>query len=158
MVSARDGFVGHVFRTPERRDVPNDTIIFFLSDNGGGGEEQAISGVQVPAFVWSPLIQSLVQYPANCTISLILLPTFFYVAGGSINGSLNLGGGNIWPSLSEDLPSPRKELPMQADATAGEYALRWNGYKVRSRMTVNAGGKEAHDCVACFCLFPLCRA
>ena len=102
-------------------------------------------GVRVAAAIWSPLLRNSNRVSTELYHITDLLPTFVHVAGGTVDSSAGLDGVNIWTSLSEDLPSPRTELLIQADATAGEYALRWNQYKIMSGLTVNAAGKAGSD-------------
>ncbi|GAV00698.1 hypothetical protein RvY_11510-1 [Ramazzottius varieornatus] len=168
MVSALDDSVGKVVQALEQREELNNTVIVFLSDNGGGGEEQSFlretlityannwplrgakmtqfeGGVRVTAFVWSQLIQKPRRVSTELYHITDLLPTLLYLAGGAANSSDKLDGQNLWTSLSEDLPSPRTELLIQADPIYGEYALRWNQYKIISGLYVNNDGQTADD-------------
>ena len=102
-------------------------------------------GVRVVAAVWSPLLRNSNRVSTELYHITDLLPTFVHVAGGTVDSSAGLDGINIWTSLSEDLPSSRTELLIQADARDGEYALRWNQYKIISGLYVNKEGESADD-------------
>ena len=98
------------------------------------------------ALVWSPLLQKPARVYTELYHISDLLPTFINLAGGSIDSSSSsLDGIDIWKSISEDLPSPRKELLIQADTTGGEYALRWHQYKLLLGLFVGKNGQSVQD-------------
>ena len=58
------------------------------------------------------------------------LPTFVTLACGSPSMIPDLDGFDIWDSVSNGSPSPRKEVFIQADLLDGEYVIRWHQYKL----------------------------
>ncbi|GAU92886.1 hypothetical protein RvY_04907-1 [Ramazzottius varieornatus] len=151
-MAALDDSVGAVVQALQAKNVLDNTIIVFASDNGGAGAEQELlmgkpvtfasnwplkgaktsqweGGVRVPCVVSSPLLEKQ-GYISNELYHITdWLPTFVQLAGGSVTDS-EVDGKDIWKSLSQGLPSPRKEVLIQADPVWDEYAIRWNQFKL----------------------------
>ncbi|OQV16695.1 Arylsulfatase B [Hypsibius exemplaris] len=160
-VSALDDSVGQVMDALKVKGVAGNTVIVFSSDNGGAGAEQGIEfgppstfasnwplrgakssqwegGLRTTAALWSPLLELKGRVSTELYHISDWLPTFIRLAGGSPID--NLDGYDIWDSISKGLPSPRKEILHQIDPVWGEYALRWNQYKLISGSHANAAG------------------
>ncbi|GAV06245.1 hypothetical protein RvY_16266 [Ramazzottius varieornatus] len=168
MVAALDDSVGAVVQALERKGILNNTVIVFFSDNGGGAAEQLMfplnkpsfgsnwplrgakntqfeGGVRVAAVVWSSLLRKAGRVSTELYHITDLLPTVTNLAGGAVDSSAGLDGFDVWQSISEDSPSPRKELLIQTDVTNNEYAFRWKGYKLLKGLYVDKEGRSADD-------------
>lgn len=123
MVSALDDAIGRVLQSLRDNGIEEDTLIYFLSDNGGPVFDTAASnepfrgikgdllegGIRVPfAAQWKGTI------PAGQTVktpvtSLDLLPTSLAAAGVK-RSPADLEGANLLPLLTENKPLPERTL------------------------------------------------
>ena len=117
MVHRLDQNVGRILDELRQQEIQNDTMVVFLSDNGGqtapgmgngasnapfrGGKTTLLEGgIRVPMVLrWSAAV------PAGKTVdamvsSLDLVPTFVAAAGGSIDAGERLDGVNLLPFLT----------------------------------------------------------
>lgn len=133
MVYAVDRGVGRVVEALKETDALDDTLIVFLSDNGGkigGGSDNGPllqgkgsvceGGIRVPMFFhWPKEVPGGQQYSHPVT-ALDFYPTFAGLADATISGKQELDGVDIWDSLQQG-QSPRPGQPI--------FALRhWNGF------------------------------
>ncbi|XP_055355360.1 arylsulfatase B-like isoform X2 [Paramacrobiotus metropolitanus] len=150
-LAALDDSVGKIMDALHHEKADNNTIVIFLADNGGTGQEHYLQegaqathgsnwplrgtkntwfegGVRTVGIVWSRLL----QHPGTVWNGLMhltdWLPTLMTATGGM--PVRNVDGVDQWKSLVEAAPSMRNELLMQADAIWDQYALRWYQYKL----------------------------
>ena len=113
MLSALDDAVGQVFGAVRESKLEENTLIFFLSDNGSAGSAGSVNkpwkrqkmytwegGIHVPFFVqWKGTIPAGETYDKP-VISLDILPTAVAAAGGQIEPDWHLDGVNLLPYLT----------------------------------------------------------
>jgi arylsulfatase A-like enzyme len=115
MVSAVDDGVGRVMDTLRKHGIEEDTIVVFLSDNGGAKNNASINkplrgkkgdlwegGIRVPfAMQWKGTIPAGIDYP-HPVISLDIMATITDFAGVEISEERPLDGVNLVPYLTGD--------------------------------------------------------
>ncbi|MBA3315102.1 MAG: sulfatase-like hydrolase/transferase [Planctomycetota bacterium] len=114
MMSAKDDAVGAVLKKVRDLGQEENTLIFYLADNGGptpvttskndplrGFKSQTLEGgVRVPFMVqWKGVIPAGKTYE-NPVIQLDILPTAIAAAGGTVEESWKLDGVNLMPFLT----------------------------------------------------------
>nr|XP_018909945.1 PREDICTED: arylsulfatase B-like isoform X2 [Bemisia tabaci] len=147
MVSKLDQSVGEVVSALRSRDMLDNSIIIFMSDNGaptyglhsnrgsnyplrGIKETPYEGGVRGVAAVWSPLIKKRSRVANQLMHIADWLPTLHSAAGLESSLPKDLDGVDMWKALSEDLPSPRTELLHNIDDIGEVYsALRSGPWK-----------------------------
>lgn len=132
MVYAVDRGVGQVVSALKETQTFEETLIVFLSDNGGkigGGSDNGPlaqgkgsiceGGIRVPMFFHWPKVVSQGRYDFPVT-ALDFYPTFSALAGLAPSDSVTLDGLNIWDCVQAN-QSPDRREPI--------FALRhWNGF------------------------------
>lgn len=112
MVHAVDRGVGNVVTALKRTDALDDTLIVFLSDNGGKTSEGASNvplakgkgsvfegGFRVPMlFHWPKVVAAGKRYEHPVS-ALDFYPTFAALAGADVPKGKQLDGKNIWPEF-----------------------------------------------------------
>ncbi len=110
MLSAMDDAVGAVLTALKEKGLEENSLIFFLSDNGGtqAGNNDPLrgskgatweGGIRTPFLVqWKARLPQGVTYE-NPIISLDILPTAVMAAGGQIDEAWDLDGVNLLPYL-----------------------------------------------------------
>lgn len=145
MVTHIDRSVGRIVRALGERDMLDDTIIIFASDNGaptvGSFRNWGVNlpfrgikrtpwegAVRVPAFVWHSSLRPRVWEGLMHITD--WLPTLIAAAGGRVQR--NIDGLNQWDSIVQDGESRRKEvLIIVEDSKTNNYAsYRAGDYKV----------------------------
>jgi arylsulfatase A-like enzyme len=146
MVDAMDRGIGQIVRTLEQEDIRKDTLVLFLSDNGGprgsGANNGSLragkatvyeGGLRVPALLnWDGRLKPGATDQV-CTV-LDVLPTIAAAAGVPVKTPQPLDGVNLWPGLSTGKVEPRDELffAVQGDAGPKQHALRLGDFKLVS--------------------------
>lgn len=110
MLDSMDQNIGWVLKTLKKLDLEKDTLVIFLSDNGGHEESPNLplrgkkatyweGGIRVPFCLKWPGRLEAGQVYRKPVISLDLLPTLVQSAGGSIDPSWKLDGVDLMPYL-----------------------------------------------------------
>lgn len=139
MLLALDDAIGRVVATLDRRGLRENTLILFISDNGGdipgsnvplraGKATVYEGGVRVAAFANWPG-----HVPAGATTSeamhmVDLYPTLLGLAGVAPQQPFPLDGLDVWPVIAEGKPTPHREILLNATPTEG--ALWSEGWKL----------------------------
>jgi len=124
MVHSMDENIGKILSELEKQGLEKDTLIFFLSDNGGpeniaadNGDLRGWKGEFYEGGIHVPfIVQWKGQLPAGETygypvISLDILPTAVTAAGGNISNDWQLDGVNLLPHLAgSNKTRPHNEL------------------------------------------------
>ncbi|CAG2162866.1 unnamed protein product [Oppiella nova] len=155
MAYAMDESIGQVVRALNDRQMLANSIVVFVSDNGGpasGFTGNAASnwplrgvkatlwegGIRVPAFIWSPLLNKT-GYVSQALIHVSdVMPTILEAIGAHDleNRSQNkttktpIYGQSQWKTLSYDRPSPRSELVHNVDPIWNVSAIRSGDWKL----------------------------
>lgn len=145
MVDALDRGIGRVMRRLEQENIASETLVLFLSDNGGprpsganNGQLRAgkstvfEGGIRVPGLAWWP---GKLQLGACSQIMTVydLLPTLSTACGISCRTRRPLDGMDCWPYISRGAPSrPRENLlfAVQPDRGPRQHALRDGPWKL----------------------------
>jgi arylsulfatase A-like enzyme len=146
MVTCMDDAVGRITAALDEHDFPPDnTLIFFCSDNGGirqlgsNGNLRAgkgtlyEGGVRVPAVaVWKDTLKAgtAVNEPLHIVD---LFPTLLRLAGATIEQTKQLDGKDAWPAIAGGSPSPHEFIlhnvtPFHGAIRIGDWKLVHNGH------------------------------
>lgn len=119
MVYSMDENIGKILDELREQGLEEDTLIFFLSDNGGPfnisanngklrGQKGELydGGIHIPfAIQWKGRLPAGTNY-AHPVISLDILPTAVAAARGKIDPSWKLDGVNLLPHLAGNMKNP----------------------------------------------------
>lgn len=158
MVSALDAAAGTVVDNLRRQNLLENTIVVFLSDNGGPRGQGADNGplrmgkgtvyeggIRVPGFVhWPGVVKP--GKTAQVMTPVDWLPTLAGAAGIAAKTAQPLDGANLWPNIAGGKEEPRRDLffCIQNEQGPKQYALRDGNIKF-----ITIDGKEAaYDVVA----------
>ncbi|XP_050300182.1 arylsulfatase B isoform X2 [Anthonomus grandis grandis] len=147
MLSKLDASVGSVVTALEKRNMLNNSIIIFITDNGGaaaGFNLNAASnyplkgvkntlwegGVKGAACVWSPMFEKPSRISTQLMQIVDWLPTLLVAAGGNTSDISHLDGISIWEALSKDETSPRTEILHNIDDIDNNAALMIDNWKL----------------------------
>jgi arylsulfatase A-like enzyme len=165
MVNAMDRGIGEVVSTLEAENLMGDTLILFLSDNGGprgGGADNGVlragkatvyeGGIRVPAFIhWRGHVTPGVTDQLATVLD--VLPTLAAAAGVPLRARQALDGSDLWPQLSSGGTAAREELffAVQGDTGPKQHALRRGDWKLvriagsESLYNIGADPEEKYD-------------
>lgn len=142
MVNAVDANIGKIDSTLVANDIKDNTILVFLSDNGGRiqhadnrpyrGHKGMLfeGGIKVPFFIsWPSKIKEHSKYTKPIS-SLDLFPTLLNAAGGNAAIEKQLDGVDLIPYLlNKNKGTPHKTLFWRSSGNF-EYAVRKGKYKL----------------------------
>ena len=142
MVNAVDAGIGKIDSTLVANGIKDNTIVVFLSDNGGRGEHADNrpnrgfkgmlfeGGIKVPFFIsWPNGIKAQQVYHNNIS-SLDLFPTFLEAAGADVAKQNQLDGVSLLPFISgENTNAPHDKLFWRS-VGGYEFAVRKGNYKL----------------------------
>ena len=142
MVSAVDDGVGNLLNKLEELNISENTLVFFLSDNGGpfktnGSNNQPLrdgkgsvyeGGIRVPFAVrWPAKIPQGIKYE-NPVISLDIFATAVNLAGVQTKNKLD--GVNLIPYLTGEIETVPHQQLFWRKFDAGQFAVRSGEYKL----------------------------
>ncbi|KAG8183894.1 hypothetical protein JTE90_002463 [Oedothorax gibbosus] len=147
MVSVMDDSVKRIVGSLQSRNMLNNSIIVFTTDNGGpaaGFNSNAASnwplrgvkatlwegGVRGISFIWSPLLKNVGRTSKDLMHVTDWLPTLYRAAGGNVKSLGKIDGYDLWDTLSRNKPSPRSEVLLNIDPVNKVSALRVGNFKV----------------------------
>ena len=142
MLDSMDQNIGRVLETLKKLDLEKDTLVIFLSDNGGHEESPNLplrgkkatyweGGIRVPFCLKWPGRLEAGQVYRKPVISLDLLPTLVKAAGASIDPSWKLDGVDLMPYLlGSSKGPPHKNLYW---TWGSRKAIRAGKYKALSQ-------------------------
>ena len=149
MVHAMDAAVGTVLARLDATKQRENTLIFFISDNGGPNlaaksgklcftDNSPLRGYKGMVNDGGIRVPFLVSWPAKLkpgtfdkpVISLDFLPTALAVAGGELPTDRQLDGVNLIPYLTgEKTGAPHETLFWRSGGPGGNYAARMGDWK-----------------------------
>lgn len=142
MLSAMDDGVGAVLNKLHERNVEENTLVFFLSDNGGtrprnGSLNHPLSGYKSQLFEGGIRIPFMVQWKARLpkgkvyrqpVIALDLLPTILAATGTRLPEASRIDGVDLLPFLTGEVDTaPHEKLFWRFGQTS---AIRKGDYKL----------------------------
>ncbi|KAK4017979.1 hypothetical protein OUZ56_000052 [Daphnia magna] len=149
MVHELDVSVGKIVKALGDKNMLQNTVIVFSSDNGGpaaGFNQNAASnwplkgvkntpwegGVRAAGVVWSPLIPEdrRGRVMSNLMDISDWLPTLFEAAGGDVASLKGLDGVSHWSTILYDKPSARHHVLHNIDDKLGYAAIRKKNWKL----------------------------
>ncbi|XP_015768600.1 PREDICTED: arylsulfatase J-like [Acropora digitifera] len=147
MDTALDQSVGKVLAALKAKGMYENSIIVFTTDNGGPangvsrntacnyplrGTKYTLweGGLRGTAFVHSPLLKSKGRVSMDLMHLSDWVPTLYGCGGGNVSDLIGLDGVDMWPTLSQGLASPRKELVHNIDPVGWAAALRYQNWKL----------------------------
>ena len=141
MLAAMDDGIGKVLATLRELGLEEDTLLFFLNDNGGaktfGARNKPLragkgsffeGGIRVPFMVKWPRRLSGPRTYNHPVISLDILPTVAAVAGAKLPQDRKIDGVNLSPYLTDKKKSPPHETLFWR--FANQYAVRQGNWKL----------------------------
>ncbi|CAL1279724.1 unnamed protein product [Larinioides sclopetarius] len=147
VIKEMDDSVGVVFNALYQKNMLENTIFLFISDNGGqvdpengfgsnyplrGNKETYWEGgIHIPAVIWSPLLNLDMPRISHQLMHVTdWLPTLYTLIGGNVEDLGSIDGINMWQALLNDAPSPRTEILQNLDPIAGTAAFRQGHLKL----------------------------
>jgi arylsulfatase A-like enzyme len=144
MLSALDDGVGRILAELRRHGIENNTLVFFLSDNGGPINDNASwnaplrgqksdpweGGIRVPfSAQWPGHFPKGVKYD-HPVLSLDIFATIAALAGAPIDPARPLDGVNLLPFVTGARSGPPHEAIYLRKFDQGAFAVRRGDYKL----------------------------
>ncbi|GGZ87446.1 sulfatase-like hydrolase/transferase [Algibacter mikhailovii] len=148
MVHRLDVNVGRIIKELKEQGIYENTVVVFLSDNGGpctnnasinapfNGQKGILleGGIRVPFVISHPNTLKKGVYSKAIT-ALDLVPTFVEMAGGTIVPNDKLDGINIYPYLTNQIDgNPHKTLMWRFTISAGIRKGNWKLVRLPDRL------------------------
>ena len=136
-VTCMDAAIGKMLDLLEDKNLLDNTIVVFFSDNGGSGgaDNSPLRGSKGKTWEGGIRVPCLVRWPDGGVpagvvtdeflTSLELLPSFAAATGAELPDDLILDGYDWWPVLCKSEPSPRTEMFWQRKNTIGARVGNW---------------------------------
>ena len=152
MITAMDEQIGRVVDALEKRGLRQNTLIIFHSDNGGNQSAHLAGETDVkgtlPAsngpyrggkgdlYEGGTRVPSLINWPGKIKPGVVdqvvhvvdYFPTLAKLARANTSKSKPLDGLDVWPTISDGKPSPRKEVVYNIEMFRG--AVRKDDWKL----------------------------
>jgi len=155
MVSSMDDEIGKLVAALDRKKMLANTLIVFMSDNGGNrlamlSGDADVSKLKLPAdngpyrggkgmlYEGGTRVAALASWPGHIKPGDVkevmhvvdLFPTIAGLAGADALKGKPLDGLDVWPAISEGKPSPRREVvyniePFRGGLRQGDWKLVW---------------------------------
>ena len=135
-ITCMDEAIGQVLDQLDDYGIADNTIVIFLSDNGGsGGSDNApLRGHKGQMFEGGIRVPCLVRYPDRLPAggvceefltSLEIVPTLLKPCGINPPAGVVLDGHDMWPSLTGEASSPRTAMFWQRRADKAARVGHW---------------------------------
>lgn len=155
MITCMDDEIGKVLAALEQRKMRENTLIVFMSDNGGNQSamlagDADVSKLKLPAdngpyrggkgmlYEGGTRVTALANWPGRIKPGEVkevmhvvdMFPTLARLAGASFTEGKPLDGIDVWSTISEGNTSPRKEVvyniePFRGGLRQGDWKLIW---------------------------------
>jgi arylsulfatase A-like enzyme len=155
MITSMDDEIGNVVDALVQKKMRENTLIVFMSDNGGNQSamlagDADVSKLKLPAdngpyrggkgmlYEGGTRVPTLANWPGrikpgevNQVMHVVdMFPTLATLAGADLSKGKPLDGINVWPTISEGKPSPRQEVvyniePFRGGLRRGDWKLIW---------------------------------
>lgn len=136
-VTCMDAAIGEMLNRLEAKQMLDETMVVFFSDNGGSGgaDNSPLRGHKAQTWEGGIRVPCIVRWPAGkipadvvndeFLTSLELLPSFAAAAGVEPPPGVVLDGFNWWPTLRGEAESPRKEMFWKRRDQIGARVGQW---------------------------------
>lgn len=153
-ITAMDDQIGRVVAALDKKGIRDNTLIVFVSDNGGTRSkmfvgEAAVAGDLPPnngpyrdgkgnLYEGGTRVVALANWQGKIKPGIVnemmhvvdMLPTFAALAAADTSKTKPLDGMDVWSTISEGAPSPRKDVvyniePYRAGVRKGDMKLVW---------------------------------
>jgi len=153
MTSALDDSVGVVIAALERKGLRDNTLVIFMSDNGGIAEFDAMlakargkkpspadnspfRGSKASLYEGAVRSAAAINWPGKIKPGVVsevvhvvdLMPTLVGLAGGKIQTDKPIDGKDIWPVITQGKVSPHRNILINAELHRG--AVRQGKWKL----------------------------
>lgn len=155
MITSMDDEIGNVVAALVQKKMRENTLIVFMSDNGGNQSamlagDADVSKLKLPAdngpyrggkgmlYEGGTRVPALANWPGrikpgevNEVMHVVdMFPTLATLAGANLGKGKPLDGVNVWSTISEGKPSPRQEVvyniePFRGGLRRGDWKLIW---------------------------------
>lgn len=149
MVHRLDVNVGRIIKTLEDHELDENTMLVFLSDNGGPCDSNASinapfsgqkgilleGGIHVPFIISFPGSIPEGETYSNPVISLDIARTFFELAGGTISDEVTLEGVNLVPYVNGEIQGkPHDSFNWRFTISAAIRENKWKLIRLPDRL------------------------
>ena len=136
-VTAMDASIGKMLDLLEEKEILDDTIVIFFSDNGGSGgaDNSPLHGNKATTWEGGVRVPFLIRWPEGGVpagevndeflTTLELFPSLAAATGTDLPADLVLDGFDWWPVLLDGAESPRKEMFWQRKDRIGVRVGKW---------------------------------
>ncbi|MCO8121257.1 sulfatase-like hydrolase/transferase [Stieleria sp. TO1_6] len=136
-VTCMDAAIGDMLDVLEKKQILDDTIVVFFSDNGGSGgaDNSPLRGHKGQTWEGGIRVPCIVRWPGGGVkadavndeflTSLELLPSFAAAAGVDAPTGVVLDGFDWWPTIRGETASPRKEMFWKRRGLIGARVGNW---------------------------------
>lgn len=136
-VTCMDEAIGELMKLLEGRHIADNTLVLFMSDNGGSGNggNAPLKGSKTTMWEGGLRVPFIARWPGKLPAgkvtdefltALELVPTLLAATGAQVPEGMRLDGFNMLPVLQGQSPSPRKEMYWQR---RGDKAVRFENWK-----------------------------
>jgi arylsulfatase A len=136
-VTCMDAAIGEMIDLLQRKELLDNTIIIFFSDNGGSGgadnsplkghkSQMWEGGIRVPCIVrWPQGNVPAGEVNDEFLTSLELFPSLAAAGGATVDADIVLDGFDWWPVVRGESPSPRMEMFWKRKDLLGARVGNW---------------------------------